>query len=144
MVLAKTVEIQDILRLSARQTAEILEGMQRSKKEVTEERRRSPRAPYKDVSRLCVLLENEQKGKRTYALIPRNLSRLGISLLHGKFVYGGTNCVVGLQAADGQVVPVRGKVIWCRLVTGRVHELGVQFEDPIDVEDFVEGASDQA
>ena len=135
-MLTKTVEIHDILRLSTKQTAEILEWMRPSKEKITKERRQSPRVAYTDVSRLCVLLENEQKGKRTYALIPRSLSGTGISLLHGKFVYGGTNCVVGLRALDGQVVPVRGKVIWCRLVTGRVHELGVQFEGPIDVEDF--------
>ena len=138
MVLPKTVEIHDILRLSTKQAAEVLERMRPSKASVPkEERRLSPRVFYTEVSRLCALLEHERKGKRTYALIPRNLSSTGISLLHGKFVYGGTNCVVGLRALDGQVVPVRGKVIWCRLVTGRVHELGVRCEDPIDVEDFI-------
>ncbi len=134
----KPPQIQDILRLSSRQTAEVIQWMdQRAVARIDEDRRQAPRLAYQHVSRLCVLLENEHKGKRTYALAPRNLGRHGISLLHGKFVYGGTNCVVGLQADDGQVVPVRGKVIWCRLITGRVHELGVRFDDPIVLEDFV-------
>ncbi len=132
-----TPEIQDILRLSARQLAEVLEWIQKGvKPSVPQERRKAPRMTWSNVLRLCVLLENEHKGRRTYALAPRNLSRLGTSLLHGKFVYGGTNCVVGLRALDGQIVPARGKVIWCRLITGRVHELGVQFDDPIEVEEF--------
>ncbi len=134
----KFAEIQDLLRLSARQTAEALQGMgQRAHGEVTEERRQTPRLPYQQFPRLNVLLENEHKGRRTYGLAPRNLSRAGISLLHGKFVYGGTNCIAGLRTLDGQITPVHGKVIWCRLVTGRVHELGVQFDEPIDIEQFV-------
>ena len=43
----------------------------------------------------------------------------------------------GLKALDGQLVPVRGKVMWCRLITGRIHEIGIQFEEPIDLADFV-------
>jgi hypothetical protein len=60
-----------------------------------------------------------------------------MSLLHGKFVYDGTLCVAGLKALDGQLVPVRGKVMWCRLIAGRIHEIGIQFEEPIDLDDFV-------
>ncbi len=59
-------------------------------------------------------------------------------LLHGKFVYGGTNCMVGLHSLEGQIVTARGKVIWCRLITGRVHELGIQFDEPIALAEFVQ------
>ena len=135
----KTVEIQDILRLSVKQIAE-LRGLidQRAHSDITRERRQAPRVPFRLSVRLGVLLENEPKGRRTYALAPRNISCTGISMLHGKFVYGGTNCVVGLPSLDGQVVPTRGKVIWCRLITGRVHELGIRFDGPIDLGEFVD------
>ena len=105
--------------------------------DISRERREEPRVPFRLSVRLGVLLENELKGRRTYSLAPRNISCNGMSLLHGKFVYGGTNCVIGLQALDGQVVPTRGKVIWCRLISGRVHELGVRFDEPVDVGEFV-------
>jgi len=133
-----TVEIQDILRLSVEQIAELC-GLidRRARDDVTRERRQAPRVPFGLPLRLGVLLENEIKGRRTYALAPRNISRAGISLLHGKFVYGGTNCVVGLTALDGQVIPARGRVIWCRLIAGRVHELGIRFDEPIDMSEFV-------
>src|SRR5262245_15416699 len=118
---------QDILRLSDRQTAAILDWMDsRARPHTGQERRRWPRAPYRWISRVGTLLENERRGQRTYALAPRNLSRMGMSLLHGKFIYGGTNCVIGLHGRGGLVLPVRGKVVWCRLVTGRVHELGIE------------------
>ncbi len=130
---------QDILRLSARQTAAILDWMDgRTRPWTGPERRKSPRAPYRLISRVGVLLENEPKGQRTFALAPRNLGRMGVSLLHGKFVYGGTNCIIVLHGRNGQVMPARGKVVWCRLVTGRIHELGVELEEPIELKSYVE------
>jgi len=133
-----SVEIQDILRLSVEQIAE-LRGLidRRARDDVTRERRQAPRVPFGLPLRLGVLLENRIKGRRTCALAPRNISRNGISLFHGTFVYAGTNCVVGLRALDAQVIPARGRVIWCRLIAGRVHELGLRFDEPVEVGDFV-------
>ncbi len=137
----KPVEVQNILRLSARQIADLLQRLNDGTHAVTVERRQTSRIPYHGPARLCVLLENEPKGRRTYAPVPRNLAQGGISLLHGKFVYGGTNCMVGLHSLEGQVVPSRGKVIWCRLITGHVHELGIQFDELIDLAEFVQSPS---
>ena len=132
------VEVQNILRLTARQIAELLQRLNDGTHPVTVERRQTPRVPYHGPARLCVLLENEPKGRRTYAPAPRNLSQGGITLLHGKFVYGSTNCMVGLHSLEGQIVPARGKVIWCRLITGHVRELGIQFDAPTDLGEFVQ------
>jgi hypothetical protein len=133
-------KVQDILRIKPQEAAEILRSIDAGTRDaVGRERRKWPRVPYRATPRVAVIIENEQQGKRTYALIPRNISRMGLSLLHGKFVYDGTPCVAGLKALDGQLVPVRGKVMWCRLITGRIHEIGIRFEEPIELEDFVPG-----
>ncbi len=134
----KPVEVQNILRVSVREIAELLQRLNDGTHAVRLERRRTPRVPYHGPARLCVLLENEPRGRRTYAPVPRNLAHGGISLLHGKFVYGGTNCMVGLHSLEGQIVPARGKVIWCRLITGHVHELGIQFDEPVELAEFVQ------
>jgi len=132
--------VQDILRLSARKTVELLEQMDEAAAvTLTRERRAAPRAPYQPVSRLAVLLETEPLGQRSYLLAPRNLSRTGVSVIHGKMIYAGTACAVGLRAMDGQIVPVHGTVIWCRFVSGRAHEHGVEFADPIDLQEFLPG-----
>ena len=131
-------EAQDILRLKPQETALILKQIEAGTKDVAaRDRRQAPRVPYRQAPRVAVIVESEQVGKRTYALIPRNISRTGMSLLHGKFVYAGTACVAGLKALDGQLVPVRARVVWCRLITGRIHEIGIRFEEPIDLADFV-------
>lgn len=128
----------ELLRLSPREAAKILNEIEsQARKVVTEDRRKSPRVPYRDFARVAIMLENDEVGRRTFGMLPRNISRAGMSLLHGKFVYDGTACVLGLKTLDGQAVPVRGRVGWCRLITGRIHELGITFDDPIDLEDFV-------
>ncbi len=133
-----STNVENILRLKPQEAAEILKGIEaKTKDAVGSERRKSPRVPYRATPRVTLTIESEQLGKRTYALIPRNISRTGMSLLHGKFVYDGTPCVVGLKTLDGRMVQVRGKVAWCRLITGRIHEIGIQFEEPIDLGDFV-------
>jgi hypothetical protein len=134
---------QDILRLKPADVAAILKTIEaKTKPSVERDRRESPRLPYREAARVAVIVESEELGKRTYALIPRNISRWGMSLLHGKFVYDGTPCVLGIKALDGQVVPVRGTIVWCRLITGRIHEIGVRFEEAIDLDEFVDSSAD--
>ena len=138
-----STNVQDILRLKPQEAAAILGAIEaKTKDPVARERRESPRVPCRAAPRVALIIESEQLGKRTYALIPRNISRMGMSLLHGKFVYDGTPCVAGVKALDGQLVPVRGKVEWCRLVTGRIHEIGIRFEEPIVLDDFVPSGED--
>jgi hypothetical protein len=136
-------QAQDILRLKPQETALILKRIEAGTKDIAQmDRREAPRMPYRQAPRVAIIVESEQVGKRTFALIPRNISRTGMSLLHGKFMYAGTACVAGLKALDGQLVPVRASVVWCRLVTGRIHEIGLRFEEPIEIEDFVPSGED--
>jgi hypothetical protein len=67
----------------------------------------------------------------------RDISCGGISVLHGAFVYPGTECVVTLRTRDGEFVRAGGRILRCRCVRGRVHEVGIVFTDRIDVENFV-------
>ena len=79
----KGSEVQDILRLSNREAAGILERLEPATPAVPtrRDRRSTPRVPYREVSRVVVMLENEQVGKRTYAEILRNISRGGVAML---------------------------------------------------------------
>ncbi|MFO0840056.1 MAG: hypothetical protein U1D55_16235 [Phycisphaerae bacterium] len=68
---------------------------------------------------------------------PRNLSASGMSMLHGGFVYPNTPCSVRLHRLDGGFETVNGSVTRCRVLAGRVHEIGVKFARPIEPEHFV-------
>ena len=78
----------------------------------------------------------------TFQMKPSYICRIGMSLLHGVFVYPGTACKIALRSLGGEAVEVPGEVASCRWVDGRVHEIGVKFDEPIELDDFVasEGA----
>lgn len=67
----------------------------------------------------------------------RNLSRGGMSLIHGSFIHTGSSVTVFLRNREQSMVPIAGTVIRCRHVKGMVHELGIKFHTPIDTREFV-------
>lgn len=69
--------------------------------------------------------------------VPRNISREGLGLLHSSFVYTGTRCTVFLPHPTRGLVSIGGTVVRCRHFRGKVHELGIRFDQPIDVRDFL-------
>lgn len=73
----------------------------------------------------------------TYLIHPRNLSRTGMSFLHGTYVYDHSRVQVHLRTIKDQTAVVTGSVVWCRHVRGRVHEIGVSFNHPIVLSAFV-------
>lgn len=69
--------------------------------------------------------------------VPRNISREGIGLLHSSFVYTGTRCTVLMPHPTRGQVPLGGTIMRCRHVRGKIHELGIRFDKPIDVKEYL-------
>ena len=100
-----------------------------------DDRRADPRFSYQHVPRVVVRLHDGHYGLESYfVMVPRNISRTGIGLLHGQFVHVQTGCTIHLKTLKGKLVGVKGRIVRCRHVVGRVHELGVQFEEPLDLD----------
>lgn len=85
---------------------------------------------------VSVVLSQPDGGEVTLKLAARNLSVGGVSLLHSAFVYPGTAIVVSLPRVNGKLQKVRGKVMRCDHLTGVIHEVGVKFDDPVNLHDF--------
>lgn len=87
----------------------------------------------------AVRMEVQHPGGANTVLnyVPRNLSREGIGLLHSSFVYPGTRCTVFLPHPARGEVPLGGAILRCRHFRGKVHELGIKFDQPIDVREFL-------
>lgn len=104
--------------------------------------RRSDRYEYR-VCSLVIELEQSALGWVRYEVPTRNLSREGVSFLIGHFVYPGTFCRVHLVSLQGQRQVVPGRIIRCRYLeeSGSLHEIGVHFDNPIDVGTFNLGAA---
>lgn len=73
-----------------------------------------------------------------FVVRPRNLSAGGIAVLHGSFLYPGTACAIVLRELHGAQTLVEGRVIHCRCVHGRAHEVNIRFSQPIEIERFVD------
>lgn len=76
-------------------------------------------------------------SRATVRVACRNLSRGGMSILHGSYIHPGAEATILLKNTQGQTIPVPGTIVRCRHVRGMVHELGVQFTIPISPSDFV-------
>jgi DNA-binding NarL/FixJ family response regulator len=75
-------------------------------------------------------------GMGRYIVLGRNLSSGGISLLHSGYLHNGTECRMALTLPRGGAKTLIGKVVFCRLAAGTIHEIGVQFSEKIDLNEF--------
>jgi len=80
--------------------------------------------------KLLVELHSGSSHPSGFEVVPSSISDEGVSFFHGMFVYPGSMCRVHLPIAEGRVDKVVGRVMWCKSVSGAVHEVGVTFERP--------------
>jgi len=95
--------------------------------------RASERFTYRP-DRLTLQLDREHETVEL-AAAGRNLSREGVSLLTGRFVYPRTLCHVKLAGPFNGQQRTAGQVKWCRYLpgSGTLHEIGIEFKRAVDV-----------
>ena len=120
----------DTLRLSEEKLRAVLQDL-------GHQRRRDERLQYHVLEGLEMRLADPDSGLAHYRIYPVNISRGGLSFLHGTFTYPGTPCTVLLKTTDGKEVVTSGVTIRCRCLDGRVHEVAVEFDTLVDVSKFV-------
>ena len=101
------------------------------------ERRRNNRVPFLSEAGLFVQMKHPGGSVANYLVRTRNLSPTGIAFLHGSFVYTGTTCVLALHDKSGKIMGIDGRVVRCQHVRGHVHDIGVRFSAPIDLNQFL-------
>lgn len=104
--------------------------------------RRSTRYSYR-VRALSVEISQPGAGWISYEVPSRNLSREGASFLLGHFAYPGSVCRIHLVSLQKQRRTISAKIMRCRYIegSGTLHEVGVQFNEPIDIAQFNREAS---
>ena len=103
----------------------------------TRDRRDLDVTRYPHVRRVALRIIHQGGQKTSHLVRSRNLSVGGMSFIHLSFLYPGTACHVALQTRYGESVALTGKVIWCRHVSGRSHEIGLRFDQMIQIDEFV-------
>lgn len=94
------------------------------------------RWPYR-MGSLKLALDHPGGSRVDITVACRNLSRGGAGVLHSAYVHTGTLCEIELPKPDGSTVSRTGTIVRCSHVKGLVHELGIQFDEPIHLRSFV-------
>ncbi len=99
-------------------------------------KRQYVRWPYR-VAAVKLTIQHQTGNPVTIYVACRNLSSGGIGVLHRAYVHKGTRVTIELPRVDGELIPIEGFVVRCVHVTGTIHDVGVQFNTPVQARDFV-------
>lgn len=125
----------ETLRISDRDKMKLLWALEEASKQAVDSERRRLRVTWLQHEVTLTLLGDTGSSVKT-SVLARNLSRWGVGLVHGRYVYPNTRCEVQIRALDGTWHVSAGKVGHVRHVQGLVHEMGVYFDTPIDLTNF--------
>lgn len=137
-------EFQNLVRLTPAQRDALLDHLdlpdepaRRSKMKA----RANPRLRFRR-SDVALIIDHPDRSESAFMVCSRNISAGGIALLHGGYVNRGARCRVALVDRTGATRWQSATVVNCRHVENTLHEVNVQFDQPINVPEFVtpEGA----
>jgi CheY-like chemotaxis protein len=98
-------------------------------------KKRSRRMSYRQ--QINCSIQHPGGGIATFAVSSRNLSQGGMAFLCNAFIHPGSQCTMALVTPQRQQVTAVGKIVHCHLVRGRIHEIGVKFNRPINLGSFI-------
>lgn len=94
-------------------------------------RRASARLEYR-VAEVPLVAVHPGGGTSAFVAMGRNISCGGISVLLPAFLHFGSEARLALVMPGGGQQVLVGRVTFCRLVSGQVHEVGIKFDKKID------------
>lgn len=89
------------------------------------------------ITDIPVHIEHPDGGTSGLLTFGRNLSSGGIAVLHGGYLHLGSRCTVILRTLAGDPTSIAGIVRHCRHIQGMSHEVGIQFDAEIRIEQFI-------
>ncbi|MEM0913210.1 MAG: response regulator [Planctomycetota bacterium] len=134
-----TATMLDTLRLSPRQIETLLDELQqpRAAESPAASNRESERFFFTELNGVPLDIVHPGGSDARFLVIPTDLSASGMGLLHGGFLHRATPVIATLTDLHGTPRRIEGHVTRCLLHAGRVHRIGVLWDDPIDVNDFL-------
>ncbi len=100
-------------------------------------RRTHKRVSYRKLAQIAVAIQMPDGKWAKYIVRSRDLSPGGIGFIHGAYIHVGSQCRVILKDREGKVVCLEGVVRHCDYLSGTAHDVGVQFDKPINLRPFL-------
>lgn len=119
------------VRLNEASQRALLSQMESKVKPVEESHRSEDRQECHLIN-IPVQVTHPDGGFAKFLICMRNISSGGLSFVHGGFLYPQSEVTIHLPTIWGSIESIKGKVVNCRHVEGQNHEIGVQFDKPID------------
>ncbi len=138
----RPVQLIDTLQLSNEQWAELSAKLEQPGAEDGGQRQHK-RVPFRKLAQIAVAIQQPDQTWTKYIVRSRDLSSGGIGFIHGSFIHAGSRCRVILKETEGRASCIEGVVRRCELLQGRAHNVGVEFNEPIELDRFVHPESDE-
>jgi CheY-like chemotaxis protein len=122
--------------LGQRELAELLDRIEGPEKPGDKAHRDFVRWPFRQTS-IRVQVFHPGGANAAITVACRNISRTGIAILHSAYMHPGTKCQVILPHPSRGELPVDGWVTRCIHRAGVVHEVGIRFAAPIEVQEIL-------
>ncbi len=106
-----------------------------------ENRRDSAHPRHQAVCRCLLRVDRGEAAPGLYVVRSRDISDVGMRLIHGGPIEPETVCCVIIQTEGGQSLAAGGVVAWCQPIASTepgAYELGVRFYQPIDAGRFAQ------
>ncbi len=124
------------LGLGQRELADLLDRMEDPDHVGANPKRDFVRWPFRQTS-VKVQIFHTGGTTATITVACRNISRAGMSLLHSSYLHTGTKCRVLLPHPERGEMPMDGWITRCNHRVGVVHEIGIRFDQHLDVQEFL-------
>lgn len=124
------------LRLGQRELNKLLEKYDQNQSAVSNPDREFVRWSFR-VGAVEFTIEQNSGGKVTIPVATRNISRGGMCILHSAFIHLSSPCEITLNVAGGKSESIAGKVVRCNHLQGRIHEIGIAFDEQISTKDLL-------
>lgn len=124
------------LRLGQRDLNKLLEKYDQDQVSVSHPNREFVRWSFR-VAAVNFVIEQNSGGKVIIPVATRNISRGGMCILHSSFVHLGSLCEIALNVTGGKTEVIPGKVVRCSHLQGRIHEIGIAFDEQISTKDLL-------
>ncbi len=130
---------RDLLRIdSETYDAVIAQIASEAARHRTSSKRKKERHTHMVDTPLVALFNYEDESTRqAYQVRTVDLSEQGLGFLHGRLEHRGTTVLVLMHDLEGGLHKLTGKVAHTRLISGRIHLLGVHLDKSLDISRFI-------
>lgn len=139
----------DSVRMSKKEYQSLLSDMERAavapvkRHGPNKNRRVQARYGYHQDAKLICQMSQDLGSTMQIIVRCRNISIGGLGFLHGSYVHPGTRVVLTLISANKQGYRINGSIVRCRHLTKNIHEVGVAFDETIDLEAMLPGLAEE-